>query len=64
MIDIDYYRLSVYQLTMSGVSRDWVGIVLKCNMGPLLLLSIMRVHNKLAQDSQGHDLLFALTLGM
>ena len=49
---------------MSGVSRDWVGIVLKCNMGPLLLLSIMRVQKKLAQDSQGHDLLFALTLGM
>ena len=63
MIDIDYYRLYqllVYQLTMSGVS----GIVLKCIMGPLLLLSIMRVHKKLAQDSQGHDLLFALTLGM
>ena len=42
----DWYQLSVYQLTMSGVSRDWVGILLKCNMGPLLLLSIMRVHKK------------------
>ena len=49
---------------MSGVSRDWIGIVLKCNMGPLLLLAIMRVHKKLARDSQGNDLLFALTSGM
>ena len=26
MIDIDYYQLLVYQLTTSGVSRDWVGM--------------------------------------
>ena len=59
MVDIDCYQLLVYQLTTSGVSRDWVGIVLKCNMGPLLL-TVMRVHRQLAQDSQEEDMIYFL----
>ena len=59
MVDIDYYQLLVYQLTTSTVSRDWFGIVLKCNMGPLLL-TVMRVHRQLAQDSQEEDMIYFL----
>ena len=47
MIDIDYYQLLVYRLTTSGVPRDWVGIMLKCN-------------RQLAQDSQEEDMIYFL----